>query len=56
MTLAYVMHEVNSRFTVRDIITDGVSLVRTYRYEFKAMTNDGGIARVIKNLESQLAK
>ncbi|MGB1699541.1 MAG: ABC transporter substrate-binding protein [Nannocystaceae bacterium] len=55
MTIAYVMHESDGTFTVRDIITDGVSLVRTYRYEFRTMARDGGIARIIDNLKSKLA-
>ncbi len=54
MTIAYVMHASGDAFTVRDIITDGVSLVRTYRYEFRTMVDEGGIALVIRNLESKL--
>jgi phospholipid transport system substrate-binding protein len=54
MTIAYVMHGADDTFTVRDIITDGVSLVRTYRYEFKTMAERGGIAQVITNLQSKL--
>lgn len=54
MTIAYVMHRAGDTFTVRDIITDGVSLVRTYRYEFRTMAESGGITRVITNLRSKL--
>ena len=55
MGIDYVMHARNGTFIVRDIITDGVSLVRTYRYEFRSMIKQGGMARVLETLRAKLA-
>ena len=51
----YVMHEVDGKWEVRDIITDGVSLAKTYRYEFNKLVKQGGIDTVIRKLEEKLA-
>ncbi len=57
--VAYIMHIVDGKWFVRDIITDGVSLSKNYRYEFhKIMAKekiDGLIARLQTKLED-LAK
>lgn len=55
VTVDYVMHEVNGNWEVSDIITDGVSLVKTYRYEFRQIHKSGGIDAVISKLEEKLA-
>lgn len=56
MTIDYVMHAEGGRFTVRDIITDGVSLVRTYRQEFRTMAREGGIDRIMTTLQDKLGR
>ena len=56
MTIDYVMHAEAGRFTVRDIITDGVSLVRTYRQEFRTMAREGGIDRIMTTLQDKLGR
>lgn len=50
----YVMHEVDGRWQVRDIITDGVSLARNYKYEFNQILKQDGIDGLIARLESKL--
>lgn len=52
--VSYVMHEVEGSWQVRDIITDGVSLAKTYRYEFKQLLADGGIDSVISKLKKKV--
>jgi phospholipid transport system substrate-binding protein len=51
----YVMHEVDGIFQVRDIITDDVSLVRTYRHEFNKIAKAEGIDGIIARLQEKLA-
>ncbi|MCB9701524.1 MAG: ABC transporter substrate-binding protein [Myxococcales bacterium] len=51
----YLMHEVDGRWQVRDIITDGVSLARNYKYEFNQILKQDGIDGLIARLESKLA-
>lgn len=56
VTVEYVMHKLDGNWQVRDIITDGVSLAKTYRYEFNKIAKDGGIDGIIRKLEDKLAK
>jgi phospholipid transport system substrate-binding protein len=51
----YVMHEVGEAFQVRDIITDDVSLVSTYRHEFHKVAKAEGIDGIIARLQEKLA-
>ncbi|RMG99030.1 MAG: ABC transporter substrate-binding protein [Deltaproteobacteria bacterium] len=51
----YVMHRVDGKWQVRDIITDGVSLARNYKYEFnRILREEGGIDALIERLQSKL--
>lgn len=52
--VAYVMHLVDGRWVVRNIITDGVSLAKNYRYEFNKILRDEGIDGLIGRLETKL--
>lgn len=54
--IAYVMHDVGSGWVVRDIITDGVSLARNYKYEFGKIVREEGIDALILRLENKLAE
>jgi ABC-type transporter MlaC component len=40
----------------QNIITDGVSLAKTYRYEFNKILRDEGIDGLIARLESKIAE
>ncbi|MEZ4453220.1 MAG: ABC transporter substrate-binding protein [Nannocystaceae bacterium] len=51
----YVMHESDGRWQVRDIVTDGVSLAKNYKYEFNQILKTDGIDGLIGRLESKLA-
>lgn len=50
----YVMHELEGRWQVRDIITEGVSLAKNYRYEINQLYRKGGIDAVITALDRRL--
>lgn len=54
ITVDYVMHKVDGTWQVRDIITDGVSLAKTYRYEFNKIAKAEGIDGIIRKLEDKL--
>jgi phospholipid transport system substrate-binding protein len=55
VTVDYIMHEVAGSWQVRDIITDDVSLVRTYRHEFNKIAKSEGIDGIIARLQEKLA-
>lgn len=55
LEVAYVMHVVNGKWIVRDIITEGVSLAKNYRYEFNKILREDGIDELVKRLETKLA-
>ncbi|WP_240480315.1 MlaC/ttg2D family ABC transporter substrate-binding protein [Enhygromyxa salina] len=54
VTVEYVMHKVDGKWQVRDIITEGVSLAKTYRYEINKIAKDQGIGGVITKLQAKL--
>jgi phospholipid transport system substrate-binding protein len=56
VTVDYVMHQIDGQWQVRDIITDDVSLAKTYRYEFNKIAKSQGIDGIIHKLEDKLAK
>jgi len=56
VAIAYVMRQVDGTWRVQDIVTEGVSLARTYRHEFHQELGRGGIDGLIRKLEDKLAK
>ena len=46
----------DGKWQVRDIITDEVSLAKTYRYEFNKIAKGEGIDGIISKLEDKLQK
>lgn len=57
IVVEYVMHQSSDgSWQVRDIITDEVSLAKTYRYEFNKIAKAEGIEGIIRKLEDKLAK
>ncbi|PRP93704.1 MlaC/ttg2D family ABC transporter substrate-binding protein [Enhygromyxa salina] len=50
----YVMHRSGGQWHVRDIITEGVSLAKTYKYDINKLYKDGGIDKVIVTLQAKL--
>ncbi len=65
LEISYVMHWIpaegskdgdgNGHWVARNIITDGVSLAKTYRYEFGKILRDEGIDGLISRLQTKLA-
>lgn len=53
----YVMHQASDgTWQVRDILTDEVSLAKTYRYEFNKIAKNEGIDGIIAKLQDKLRK
>ncbi|MEE9382201.1 MAG: ABC transporter substrate-binding protein [Nannocystaceae bacterium] len=52
--IAYVMHRVDNLWRVRDIRTDGMSLIKNYKYELNKVRKEEGINGIIARLESKL--
>lgn len=50
----YVMHLSDGRWQVRDIITESVSLAKTYKYDINTLYKEGGIDKVIATLQAKL--
>lgn len=53
--VAYVVFKDGSNWSVRDIITDGVSLTKTYRYEFNKTLKKDGFPALIQKMKDKLA-
>ena len=54
--VVYVMHQVGGVWKCEDIITDGVSLAKNYKFEFNKILKDKGINELISRLESKLSE
>lgn len=52
--IVYVMEQTAEGWKVSDIITDGVSLAKNYRFEFNKVLKDKGIDELISRLESKV--
>jgi phospholipid transport system substrate-binding protein len=54
--VAYVVFKAGDAWIVRDIITDGVSLTKTYRFEFNKTLKKDGFPALIQKMKDKLAK
>jgi len=54
--VVYVMHQVNDDWRVVDIITEGVSLAKNYKYEFNKILKEKGIDELILRLDKKLTE
>lgn len=54
--ISYVLHLEDDKWVCHNIITDGVSLARTYKYEFGKVIREEGIDGLILRLENKLAE
>lgn len=52
----YVMHKVDDKWQVRDIITEGVSMAKNFRFEIGELHKKGGMDEVISSLQKKLAE
>ena len=54
--VVYVMHKVGDDWKVEDIVTEGVSLAKNYKFEFNKILKDQGIDELIRRLENKLTE
>jgi phospholipid transport system substrate-binding protein len=56
VTIDYVMVEKNGAWRIKDIVTDDVSLVSSYRSQFTKIIKKDGFPALIKKMKDKLAK
>jgi len=56
ISLDYGMHEVGGRFRIRDIVTDGASLVSNYRNQFRRVVKQQGFPELLARMRKKIDK
>ena len=56
ISIDYVVHEVNGKWRVADIVTEGSSLVGNYRSQFRRIIKKNGFPELIKRMKTKLEK
>ncbi|MCS6900290.1 MAG: ABC transporter substrate-binding protein [Myxococcales bacterium] len=56
LQIDYVLAEVNGQWRIQDIITEGVSLVSSYRSQFTRIIRKDGFPTLLKKMRDKLAK
>lgn len=56
ISLDYGMHEVGGRFRIRDIVTDGASLVSNYRNQFRRIVKQHGFPELLNRMRKKIDK
>lgn len=54
ISIDYVLHEVDGKWLVADIVTEGSSLVSTYRSQFRRVIKKKGFDGLIKQMKAKL--
>ena len=55
VSVDYLMHHVDGKWRVADIVTEGSSLVVNYRGQFKRIIKKHGFAELLKRMQKKLA-
>ncbi len=56
ISIDYVVHKVNGKWRVKDIVTEGSSLVRNYQSQFGRVIKKKGFAELMKRMKKKLDK
>ncbi|MGC4092158.1 MAG: ABC transporter substrate-binding protein [Polyangiaceae bacterium] len=56
LSIDYVVHEVNGKWRVADIVTEGSSLVANYRNQFRRIIKKNGFPELMKRMKTKLDK
>jgi phospholipid transport system substrate-binding protein len=56
ISIDYLVHEVNGKWRVADIVTEGSSLVGNYRSQFRRIIKKNGFPELIKRMKTKLEK
>lgn len=54
LEVSYIMHKVGASWQVRDMLTDRLSLAKTWKHDFTELYKNGGIDEVITRLQAKL--
>lgn len=56
VSIDYVLHQVGGQWRIRDIVTDGSSLVQNYKNQFRRILKKQGFPELIKKMKTKLEK
>lgn len=56
VSVDYVVHQVDGKWRIRDIITEGSSLVGNYKSQFRRIIKKDGFPELLKRLRNKIAK
>lgn len=50
----YLVHQVNGKWQIRDVVTEGSSMVRNYRRQFKKIIKNHGFDELLKRMQKKI--
>ncbi len=50
----YLVHQVNGKWQIRDVVTEGSSMVRNYRRQFKKIIKKHGFDELLKRMQKKI--
>ena len=56
LAIDYLMHQVNGKWRIVDIVTEGSSLVSNYRSQFRRVIKKNGFHELLKRMRSKVEK
>jgi phospholipid transport system substrate-binding protein len=56
ITIDYLMHQVDGKWRIRDIVTEGSSMVANYKSQFRRIIKKDGFPELLKRLKNKVAK
>ncbi len=56
ISVDYLMHQVGGKWRVRDIVTEGSSMVGNYKSQFRRIIKKDGFPELLKRLKNKVAK
>ncbi len=56
VSVDYVVHQVDGKWLINDIVTEGASLVRTYRNQFRRVIQKHGFDELLKRMKTKRDK
>jgi phospholipid transport system substrate-binding protein len=55
VSIDYLMHQVDGKWRVADIVTEGTSMAATYRNQFRRIIKKSGFPEVLKRMQRKVA-
>jgi phospholipid transport system substrate-binding protein len=54
VSIDYLLHEVDGKWKIRDVVTEGSSMVGNYRSQFRRVIKKDGFAKLLQKMEKKL--